>query len=376
MTGRRAEDVVPVGGAGAGEDTVVEPEQADHAVGHRAHRHQGGDRERAGAEVGAGGAAGEALAHQGADVGQAQVEVGAGRGAEHAGELVVHLGRLPLLAPRRQGEPLDAVADRPEPVLHGVAAGEPSVTSCSRSRHSASRPARSMLVLPTSSSGQRGPEEAVGVVADGHAGQDPVEAEAPGVLHVALEPERLAVPGVEGPADAGVLDPAGDGLEVGVAEPEAPPDGLGGEEVQHPARLGAPSCEVEQLVDDRQQGVGLGQRPVGQPDTELVAGVPTDLAHAEGRRHQRRVGLDVGAHHQHVPRLEGLVVGEETEDHLAEDLDLARLAVAGVHLHRVVVRGDGAGARVDNEVGGEVGLEVAQQRHGSGLGRPAPGTAP
>ena len=48
---------------------------------------------------------------------------------------------------------------------------------------------------------------------------------------------------------------------------------LGREQVEHSARLGPPAGEVEQLAHHGQQRVGLGQRPVGQPDPELVAGV-------------------------------------------------------------------------------------------------------
>ena len=40
-----------------------------------------------------------------------------------------------------------------------------------------------------------------------------------------------------------------------------------------------------------------------------------------------------------VARLEGGVVGEQPEDHLAQHLDLAGAAVAGVHLHAAVARG-------------------------------------
>ena len=66
-----------------------------------------------------------------------------------------------------------------------------------------------------------------------------------------------------------LLHPVGDRLEVGVGEPEAAAHGLGGEQVEHPARLGAAAGEVEQLADHAEQRVGLGQRPVGQPHPQL-----------------------------------------------------------------------------------------------------------
>ena len=56
--------VVAVGHAGAREGAVVQPEQADHPVRHRAHRHQRAHREAAGAEVGPGRAAAQPLGQQ------------------------------------------------------------------------------------------------------------------------------------------------------------------------------------------------------------------------------------------------------------------------------------------------------------------------
>lgn len=50
-----------------------------------------------------------------------------------------------------------------------------------------------------------------------------------------------------------------------------------------------------------------------------------------GERDQRGVRLHVRAHHDDVPQLEGRVVGEEAEQHLAEYLDLSVPAVARMH---------------------------------------------
>jgi hypothetical protein len=61
--------VVAVARRLAGEDAVVEPEQADDPVRHRAHRHERADGQVAGAEVRACGAALEAVGEQGADLG-------------------------------------------------------------------------------------------------------------------------------------------------------------------------------------------------------------------------------------------------------------------------------------------------------------------
>ena len=62
-----------------------------------------------------------------------------------------------------------------------------------------------------------------------------------------------------------------------------------------------------------------------------------DVAEPEARDDQRRVGLDVRAHDEDVAGFERLVVGEQAEQHFAEDVDLPGGAVAAVHLHGAVV---------------------------------------
>ena len=85
---------------------------------------------------------------------------------------------------------------------------------------------------------------------------------------------------------------------------------------------------------------------------------------------QRREDLDVGAHDDDVARLERRVVGEQVEDRVAHDLDLAGAAVAGVHLQASIVRlqqhalvvGAGEGQARRGAVGANVGLDSAEQR--------------
>ena len=92
--------VVAVDLARAREHPVVEPEQADDAVRHRAHRHERGDGERAGAEARAGGTAAQPLGEQAADIGEAQRHRGGvrARDVRGLGELGPRLNLLP--APR------------------------------------------------------------------------------------------------------------------------------------------------------------------------------------------------------------------------------------------------------------------------------------
>ena len=60
----------------------------------------------------------------------------------------------------------------------------------------------------------------------------------------------------------------------------------------------------------------------------------------EARGDERGVGLDVGAHHEDVARLEGRVVLEQPDQHLPEHVDLACGPVARVHLDGPVVVGE------------------------------------
>ena len=116
--------VVAVGDGAAREDAVVETDQADHPVRHRPHRHQRGDGQVAGAEVGPGGSRLGALLQQRADVGQPQLGGPPGRGVTHAVDLALELRHLPLLRHRRRGQVEDAVPELGQPRLQGGGAAQ------------------------------------------------------------------------------------------------------------------------------------------------------------------------------------------------------------------------------------------------------------
>ena len=66
------------------------------------------------------------------------------------------------------------------------------------------------------------------------------------------------------------------------------------------------SRRADQPADQRQQRVELAQRSVGQPDPQPMAGMlglGLGGVQSERRGDQRRERLDVGAHHDDVPRL-------------------------------------------------------------------------
>ena len=341
---RAGQHVVAVDDGGAREDAVVEAEQAHHPMGHRAHRHHGADRERAAAEVGPRRPAGQPLRHQRAHVGQAQ------------------LGRLPRRRPARPARAAPGPAATPRPRPTSVSAAMPSRNVSSQWSTGCVPLSRSVTCAePVDQLGQppgevdargadvverqRGADPALRVVRDRHAREHAVEPEPPGVLHVVLEPERAAVLGVVRPADAGLLDPRGDGVEVVVRQPEPASDRLDRHEVEHPAGLGASVGEVEQDAGHGEQRVGLGERTgrraapaAGARGARSWSGrsSPPTLPEPERRLDERGVGLDVGAHDEDVARLERGIVGEQAEQRLAEHLDLTGRAVAGVHLHAAI----------------------------------------
>ena len=179
----------------------------------------------------------------------------------------------------------------------------------------------------------------------------------------ASELERLAVRGVEAPADAAVGHPLLDAREVVVVEPEAPAHGLAVGQVEHLRGGQALAGEVDQAVDHAEDRVRLAQRAVCQLHAQVgraelgwegidVVVLVRHLAGAERRLDQRREGLDVRAHDDHVARLERRVVGEQVEDRVAQHLDLAGAAVAGVDLDAAVggVEGEGGAGRVGPDV--------------------------
>ena len=261
---------------------------------------------------------------------------------------------------------------RVEPVGERLGAGEP-VGRRDESVDVLGEPAGQLdPVAPDVVERQGGAEPGLRVVGHGHAGQHPVEPEPPGVLQVA-DAERFPVVGVESPSDARLAHPAGHRVEVVVDEAETAADRLGLGEVEHRAGRGAAAGHVEELGRDAQQRVGARQRAVGELDPEPVRRVAAldDVTETERRGDQRRVVLDVRAHHQDVAWLErafaanrilGAVL-EQPEQHLAEHLHLPGRAVAAVHLDRPVGRVEAAALRARGVVA-QVGLEPAEQRVG------------
>ena len=218
-------------------------------------------------------------------------------------------GRAPESSASDAGEPVDELGETPGEVDVGA-------------RHVVHRQHRS--------------EEAVVLLRHGDAEQQPVQRRGPGALDDATELEARPPRGVLSPADAGLERPRAHAVEVLVAEPEPTPHRGLAREVDHRRRRDARVRELQQRRQGGQDGVGAGRRAVGDLHAQRPPGVGLHVGRRadrpEHRLHQRGERLDVGAHHDDVPRLQRRVVGEQTEQRVAQHLDLPGAAVAGVDL--------------------------------------------
>ena len=356
------QQVVAVARRLARELPVVEAEDAHDAVRHRPHRHERADREVPGAEVRARRTAAQAVGEQRSDVGELELCGRLRRLARSAssvrrvGEDVVEdsleLRALPRVAVGRgrqrvggSREVCGPAADRLRPA-EGV---DDVVKALDELRHAAREVDRPALDVVER---QHAADEAPVLLGHRDAEQDPIETGPPRVRLDDVELVRLAVRVVETPPDSARDDPLLHPRDVVVVEPEAAPDGLAVGEVEQ-LRGGHPLVgELEQERDDAEDGVRLPQRAVGEADRRsgrrlsaarlaplapaVVAVVGFPAARSERGLDQRGDRLDVGAHHDHVARLERRVLLEQVEDRVADDLDLAGAAVAGVHLEAAV----------------------------------------
>ena len=255
----------------------------------------------------------------------------AGRG-QHVGELAARpaaAARRPR-APRRSGVDAAGRARRPTrrsgcaPVQRARRprragrparrAGRPGRRRCCRRRRAAAparRCRRSSSSIATPSSSRSRPARQV---------------------FCATPPSRYGARrgGVEPPAHPGAAHPVARAARARRRRSRtgARTGGVAGQ-VEHLGRGDPRVGEVEQPATDGEHRVGLPQGAVGEPDPQPVAGVRGRRllgrrAEPERGGDQRRERLDVGAHHHDVARLQGRVVGEQPEQHLAQHLDLPR----------------------------------------------------
>ena len=186
-------------------------------------------------------------------------------------------------APRRRGRAPHAPGG-PATATGGVL---PARTADSgrrrRSTSSQKRPARSIAAESTSSSGVT--SSALPSVTAPSSSRSRPSRQVP-----CARPPRcqaVAVLGVEAPAHAGRGRPLAQPLEVVVVEAEPLPHRGAAGEVEHLRGADASRRQLQQDRQHREQGVGLPQRPVGQPDPQPRRRVRGGVLVARGRRWPR-----------------------------------------------------------------------------------------
>ena len=189
--GSPGQHVVAVDGRDPREHPVVEPDQADHAVGHRAHRHHRADRQRAGAEVGARRPAAQPLLQQGAYVGLPQQRrPSRPRPAAIRASSRSNCATCQTSVERGRGEPVHA--RRPARVVQSatVRAASAPVEEGVQPVDELGEPADQLEVAVAHVvDGQRAGDLAVVEPGHGRAEQHPAHAGRPGVGVEAAEPE-------------------------------------------------------------------------------------------------------------------------------------------------------------------------------------------
>ncbi len=217
LTGHRfaGQHVVAVDHADPREDVVVEADQAHHPVRHRAHRHHGAHRQRAGAEVGPGGPAG-----------QVPVATAAWMSGSRSTRLPRERRPWPARRLNSRSSWLICQASASSTRVSAVMPSASVLSHCAQRlgagerlddvlqpcrTNSASRPGQFDAVAADVVQRQRGADPGVRIVGHRDPGQDAIEAEPPGVVDE-VDVVGLAVVLVEPPADVGLTHPVGDVL--------------------------------------------------------------------------------------------------------------------------------------------------------------------
>jgi len=205
----------------------------------------------------------------------------------------------------------------------------------------------------------------------GVAHQHAAQAEERAVLLAAgLQAEPCAVTRVEAPADAGAAHPPGEPWQPLLGKAEAGGDGG---HVEQGAEVGQPAAVVpdaQQPLHRAHQRAARARRQVGDVEGDVARVVAAVLA--EDRADRRREVVDRGHHHDDVARAQGfacVLAGEQGEELVVEDLELAHRAVGEVEDDRAV-RGRHRRVRMLGERGevADVALDLDEQRGRGAVG--------
>ncbi len=366
--GLAQQDVVAGPGSRSRERRLVQAEQADHPVRDGAHRLQGTDGQRSGAEARPRRPAGQSTGQQRAQVAQAQlgVPVPVCRGG-HVDEHPAGLDRLPPLIGTGLGEQVQHPLQGGQPGAEGASARELAEQRL-KPVDELGEPSDQFRVDAVDVVQRQGGPQPADVLVLGHRDpeQDPVQPRPPGAVEDLGKSEVGPPSRVLAPPHPGGERPGPDPVQVVRAEAEPLPYRGTARQIQHRARLDPAGRQVQHLGQQGQLGVGLAHRAVREPDRELLTGVgrrrPGSDRRTEGTGDQRCVGLDVRAHHQDVAQLQRGVVGQQAQDDLAQHLHLAGAAVTGVDLDAAITGSQPVGdLAVQRIVLGQRAVQCLQQ---------------
>ena len=200
--GVTGQDVVAVPQALARERAVVQADQAHDSVRYGAHRYQRADGQRAGAEAGAGGPAGQRVLQRAADVGECRPHLAAPGGIRDRSELAGELGLLPRVLRGGSRQPQDGVEQALGPLPGGVRVGHQLLRGV-QPVDELGEAAEQLDVRGVDVVHRQRVAELGRPALDRDTQQQPVDPLAPGALRDGTELPRRAVGRVQSPADAG-----------------------------------------------------------------------------------------------------------------------------------------------------------------------------
>ncbi len=269
------QQVVAVAGRLAREDRVVHAEQADDPVRDRPHRHERADGQVAGAEVRSRRPPLEAVGQQRPDLRQLEL----GRMRHPVGRRLIddvvqqpaQLRLLPLLDRAGFRQRVGDLVQGRRPGVDGLRRREPV--------DRLTQPIDQFRELPRQLDRARvdviqrqdgAPDQPLPVLAHRHAREDSVHPRPPRAGGQHVEAERLAMRGIQSPANSGIADPVLEPGQIIVIEPEPPPHHVAVGQIQH-LRCRQPAVrDVQQLPDQAEDRVRLPQAAVRQPDMQIA----------------------------------------------------------------------------------------------------------
>ncbi len=340
----RAREGVPSRGAGRSRETVVvHADHRDDAERHGAHRLHRADGDGAGAGAVAAARQREGVAQHRGDACGVELERGPRRIRGLVAEQLLQRGRYTRALPgARFGQRTERIHDALEaraPLLGGRGCRKTLLQPLQLMADLGQHAEAQRLVAARQVDGHRR-TETVGRRHDGdaagvrhqHTEREPLEREAHGVLVDGGLVVVRAVVGIPGPTQARVDDEIFERAEVGIIDAELGAQRLAAEQVEQPRRGDARADEADDIEQHGSDGVGVGEAEVGDVHGDRRDGARAVMLAAEHRRDERRVGGEIGRHHQHMTRLERGIRCEATQQIVAQRLALAQRAVAGVDL--------------------------------------------